>query len=110
MDGKPDMAFMEEAQQYDAVSEIFVVVRLLHKALLVFGGDNVKRGGLNKSAIGAARARQKLLTRRHGLRMESKQLLPTQLAAKIRALGPAHEVQLATGHDAASSAPWCRET
>ena len=43
-------------------------------------------GGLNQSAMGAARARQKLLTRRHGLRLESKQLLPTQLPAKIRTL------------------------
>ena len=81
------LAFLEEAQQHGAVSEVVVVVRLLHKALLVFGGDKCQTpGGLNRSASGAARARQKLLTRRHGLRLESKQRLPTQLAAKIRTL------------------------
>ena len=81
------LAFMEEAQQYGAVSEVVVVVRLLHKALLVFGGDKCQTpGGINKSAQGAEMARQKLLTRQHGLRMDSKQLLPTQLASKIRAL------------------------
>ena len=79
-----------------------MVVRLLHKALLVFGGDTCQTpGGLNRSAIGAARARQKLLTRRHALRMDSKQLLPTQLAAKIRALLMKSNSPLATTLQAA---------
>ena len=43
-----------EAQRYGAVNEVVVVVRLLHQALLVFGGDKCQTpGGLNKAAQGA---------------------------------------------------------
>ena len=81
------MAFVEEAQQYGAVNEVVVVVRLLYRTLSVFGGDKCQTpGGLNKAARGADMARQKLLTRRHGLRIDSKQLFPTQLESKLGTL------------------------
>ena len=56
-------------------------------ALPAFGGDRCQTpGGLNKAAQGTELARQKLLTRQHGLRLQSKQLLSTQLASKLGAL------------------------
>ena len=81
------VAFMEEAQQYGGANEVVVVTRLLHQALLVFGGDRCQTpGGLNRHATGSDTARQKLLQRSHGLRIASKQLQPTSLAVKLRAM------------------------
>ena len=78
------MALVEEAEQYGGANEVVVV---MHQSLLVFGGDKCQTpGGLNKEAEGADLARQKLLCRQHGLRMESTQLQPTQLANKLRAM------------------------
>ena len=81
------VAFMEEAQQYGGANEVVVVTRLLHQALLVFGGDKCQTpGGLNRHAVGSDTARQKLLQRSHGLRVMSKQLQPTSLEAKLKAM------------------------
>ena len=64
------IAFVEEAQQYGAVNEVVVVVRLLHRALLAFGGDRRQTpGGLNKAAQGTELALQKFLTRQYCLRL-----------------------------------------
>ena len=55
--------------------------------MLVFGGDRCQTpGGLNRHATGSDTARQKLLQRSHGLRISSKQLQPTSLEAKLRAM------------------------
>ena len=78
---------MEEAQQYDGANEVVVVTCLLHQALLVFGGDKCQTpGGLNRHAAGSDTARQKLLQRSHGLRIVSKQLQPTSLESKLKAM------------------------
>ena len=81
------VAFMEEAQQYGGANEVVVVTRLLHQALLIFGGDKCQTpGGLNRHATGSDTARQKLLQRSHGLRIPSKQLQPTSLESKLKAM------------------------
>ena len=104
------VAFMEEAQQYGGANEVVVVTRLLHQALLIFGGDKCQTpGGLNRHAAGSDTARQKLLQRSHGLRIPSKQLQPASLELKLKAMivrstSPAAQslgnlLTLAEGHD-----------
>ena len=39
------VAFMEEAQQYGGANEVVVATRLLHQALLVFGGEKCQTPG-----------------------------------------------------------------
>ena len=81
------VAFMEEAQQYGGANEVVVVTKLLHQALLIFGGDKCQTpGGLNRHATGSDTARQKLLQRSHGLRIPSKQLQPASLELKLKAM------------------------
>ena len=58
------VTFVVEAQQYGGVNEVVVVSGLMWPSLVVFGGDKCQTpGGLNKDAIGADVARQKLISR-----------------------------------------------
>ena len=67
------------------VGSIVVVSRLMAQSLVVYGGDKCQTpGGLNKEAEGSDIARQKLISRQHGLRLESEQLQPVQLMRKFR--------------------------
>ena len=60
-----------------------MVSRLMSQSLVIYGGDKCQTpGGLNKEAIGADIARQKLIGRQHGLRLTSDQLQPLQLLRK----------------------------
>ena len=79
------VTFVEEAQQYGGVNEVVVVSRLMAQSLVVFGGDKCQTpGGLNKEAESSSMARQKLISRQHGLRLESEQLQPVHLLRKFR--------------------------
>ena len=79
------VTFIEEAQQYGGVNEVVVVSRLMAQSLVVFGGDKCQTpGGLNKEAESSSMARQKLISRQHGLRLESEQLQPVHLLHKFR--------------------------
>ena len=81
------VTFVEEAQQYGGVSEVVVVSRLMAQSLVVFGGDKCQTpGGLTKEAEGSDIARQRLISRQHGLRLESEQLQPGQLLRKFRSV------------------------
>ena len=80
------VTFVEEAQQYGGVNEVVVVSRLMSQSLVVYGDKYQTPGGLNKEAIGADMARQKLISRQHGLRLASEQLQPLQLLRKLRSL------------------------
>ena len=85
MDRRIDGYLVEEAQQYGGVNEVVVVSRLMAQSLVVFGGDKCQTpGGLNKEAEGSDIARQKLISRQHGLRLESEQLQPVHLLRKLR--------------------------
>ena len=79
------VTFVEEAQQYGGVNEVVVVSRLMAQSLVVFGGDKCQTpGGLNKEAESSGEARQKLICRQHGLRLESEQLQPVHLLRKLK--------------------------
>ena len=57
------------------------------QSLVVYGGDKSQTPeGLNKEAEGSSIARQKLISRQHGLRLESEQLQPVHLLRKFRSL------------------------